>query len=942
MSGQKSFVERYFADKTTRFDEALWNNLVREVDARYRELEGIKIDWEAISDQGIQVALDRINNVLLPASDRIRRVAELGFLTAPSATENILEEGETLTFFVTAGDQRDLFTPSPFVAITRDANATDYAIGRTLFYDHETGRFEVRIDAVFGAPGPHTDWNIAAVAGSVSAQVEMLADAQAARTAAETARTGAETARTDAQAARTDAQTARSGAETARTGAEAALAAMGTIGVDIQAHSNNLDALSAVTPGAAGTSMLALSLAADVRSFLDTAPCVLTRTALKALDTTKDNKVALLTEAGREGIFLWKTGNYSTHLAADTEGGVFIKANAIASTAGAWVRLCDEIDVRWFGAVGDGSDATAAFAAAISLSQFLKFNRVVCRDATKQFKIISLQFTANIEIDLYGGTVLGDFGTWGTHSVSGVPIYWTKNVFYSTAANAPSITLRNFTLNGQSDPSLLMAGGTPIIDFRGAASPGRCVVRFENFTLTRGGNRIYTTGSGITNPTILFDYRNMEVLLYNVDEAWMVNSTFRSSPAEMVQVQCDDQRTRLRIRDCYFTKSRDNNPASKWSSSGLNVFNCHPSSEMRNTRFWFFGKSPVNWESDGGLIETCEFDFVDDSNGLDFNEASSYRHNQFVVRNCYFKDIVNVGIRCSSSNTLFENNTFEDVNICIGYEAGVVGDPAKGTWLKANQTPLVNNVVRNCWAKSFNAAHANKVGIRAIGVSAALPVQLTIEGGSVQDRQASGRKPLYGVYGQNVNLTLRGYLGDGTVALTYLTGASTCRVRDAILAPEVGEGVHTFHLDNVTLGKKAFVLDNCSRPNALDAGQYDFRVDGGTIDLDAIHVNGSPNFAGTSNNAVVARDGVIQGSATYDPPNLAAGAVATTTVTVTGARLALGERVAAVPSINPQGVVVTGAVSASNTVTVTYDNRSAAALDLGSHTVTAYVIKSPA
>ncbi|MGZ2374968.1 hypothetical protein ACVI3U_002871 [Sinorhizobium medicae] len=222
MSGQKSFVERYFAGKTTTFDEALWNNFVREVDARYRELEGIKIDWEAVSDQGIQVALDRINEVLLPASDRIRRVAELGFLTAPSATAHTLEVGETLTFVVSEGDQRDLFTPSPFVAITRGANATDYAIGRALFYNPETGQLDVRIDAVFGDPGPHSDWFIAAVAGSVSAQVELLADAQTARTGAETAETGAETARTGAETAKAAAETARGGAETARAGAETA------------------------------------------------------------------------------------------------------------------------------------------------------------------------------------------------------------------------------------------------------------------------------------------------------------------------------------------------------------------------------------------------------------------------------------------------------------------------------------------------------------------------------------------------------------------------------------------------------------------------------------------------------------------------------------------------------------------------------------------------
>lgn len=615
-------------------------------------------------------------------------------------------------------------------------------------------------------------------------------------------------------------------------------------------------------PAGVGRTSIAEPLGTNVRNSLDTIPYVASRMALKALDTAKIT-VALLTEEGREGIFLWQPSDYSTYVAADIAEGIFLEADAIAASTGAWVRVYDEVDVRWFGAVGDGSDATSSFAAAISLSQFLGFNRVVCRNSTKRFKIVELQITESIEIDLYGGTILGDFGPWGTHSVSGVSTYWTKNVFYSTATNAPSVTLKNLTLNGQSDPTFLMAGGTPIIDFRGADAQGRCVVRLENFTLTRGGNRIYTVGSCITNPTTLFDYRNMEILLYNVDEVWIDRSTFRSSPAEMVQVQCDDQRTRLRIHDCYFTKSRDNNPETKWSSSGLNVFNCHSSSEMRNTRFWFFGKSPVNWESDGGFIETCEFDFVDDSNGLDFNEAASYRHNQFVVRNCYFKNIAKVGIRCSSSNTLFENNTFENVNVCIEYDGAVRGAPAKGTWLRANKTSLVNNVVRNCWVKSFNPKHPDRIVVRAKGASGELPVQLVVEGGSVQERQAPGHEATVTVFGQHVNLTAHGYFGDGVDALFHLTGTVRFSGRDCIFAPEPTKSVNTFNLIKTTLGRKAFVLENCMRSTALDTGNEDFLVMSPTFDIDAIHINGSPDFAGTTSAAIaITRDGKVEVPAT--------------------------------------------------------------------------------
>lgn len=87
--------------------------------------------------------------------------------------------------------------------------------------------------------------------------------------------------------------------------------------------------------------------------------------ALKALDTS-DFTVAYLTDAGREGMFLWRTGDYSTEVAADPEEGVYLKADDVAATSGAWVRVfLGSANVKWFGAVGDGStdDADAIQAA---------------------------------------------------------------------------------------------------------------------------------------------------------------------------------------------------------------------------------------------------------------------------------------------------------------------------------------------------------------------------------------------------------------------------------------------------------------------------------------------------------------------------------------------------------------------------------------------------
>lgn len=96
-----------------------------------------------------------------------------------------------------------------------------------------------------------------------------------------------------------------------------------------------------------------------------------TRTALKAFDTTAIT-FAYLTEAGREGVFVWTAGNYSTHITGDPQEGVYVKADAIAASAGAWVRVRTDgvFNVKWFGAKGDfpTTNDYTAIQAAINLA----------------------------------------------------------------------------------------------------------------------------------------------------------------------------------------------------------------------------------------------------------------------------------------------------------------------------------------------------------------------------------------------------------------------------------------------------------------------------------------------------------------------------------------------------------------------------------------------
>lgn len=76
---------------------------------------------------------------------------------------------------------------------------------------------------------------------------------------------------------------------------------------------------------------------------------------------------------------------------------------------------------------------------------------------------------------------------------------------------------------------------------------------------------------------------------------------------------------------------------------------------------------------------------------------------------------------------------------------------------------------------------------------------------------------------------------------------------------------------------------------------------------------------------------VLNASATYDPPSLADGVGTTTTVTCTGA--ALGGFARASFSLDLQGITVTAYVSATNTVSVRFQNESGGTLDLASGTL---------
>lgn len=227
------FDRAYRVDSKTKFNAEFWNRIMRDIDTRMVSVEEKKASFESAEKTLLDLGLKRINDTLLPAAERITRVAELGFLVASSDEAATFVEGDNASAKIRAGDQRDLFVPSPFIALTRRSTFADYAIARTIAYDADTGILVFYVETVVGDGGPHNDWDVAALAGSVAAMHASLDETREMRHAVASDKDAVAKLKSDtgsikeeARAEREAAQAAREGSVTAQTGSERAYSDM--------------------------------------------------------------------------------------------------------------------------------------------------------------------------------------------------------------------------------------------------------------------------------------------------------------------------------------------------------------------------------------------------------------------------------------------------------------------------------------------------------------------------------------------------------------------------------------------------------------------------------------------------------------------------------------------------------------------------------------------
>ena len=181
LSMSLNLASRYRADSGVKFTSEFWNGFAEEIDRALNDLLGKSASFEEAREQLIQATLFRLNEILLPAYERVFQYQQGGFLTAPIAEASEVEFIEGYTILAIHPDNKELFRPTPFVALTRASTSADVAIARADGYNPETGGLQLEIVAVIGAGGRFSDVIVSATAGSVQAQHQFLTDTRSAR-----------------------------------------------------------------------------------------------------------------------------------------------------------------------------------------------------------------------------------------------------------------------------------------------------------------------------------------------------------------------------------------------------------------------------------------------------------------------------------------------------------------------------------------------------------------------------------------------------------------------------------------------------------------------------------------------------------------------------------------------------------------------------------------
>ena len=496
-------------------------------------------------------------------------------------------------------------------------------------------------------------------------------------------------------------------------------------------------------------------------------------------------------------------------ISEELEEAIFGSSSAVAG----------EIDLISFGLVGDGSDETDLFEAALSECWSKGYRKIRCYDPTRVFRVAEVDITQSVDIDLGGARLLGNFNVENANTCT--------TILKSSVAGL-SISLKNLTIDGgndgtQSNPS--GAGGHPVILLTGAGADIYC----ENMLFKNGGNRNGAAYDHFSESL----YGEFEVKF--AKRAKFVRCKFTSAPGEVLALLSyggnSIDYTLIEIDDCEFDKNRSFSPFSPYSSSSIVVYNAAKGSYVRNCTFGQHYKSAINWFAPG-LIEGCRFYGVYDSQAIDFNEAGKVNIDNITVRACIIQNVTNgYAIRGSGRNIIIED---VEIHRCQNgiyiepYYGGAASDRLVGVGtqrIRAIYNVWLRNIVSN--GNDVVDGEGNAVDntlIRVKGYSSEHLAYVHISGTGIQNSGADSpsANPEYGVWGENCVLFLDGHFQHGKTAMFYLTGHKEVVARNCQFHPQPGATTHMFLLDGGTVGD--LVFEDCKVTAALDSGYSHIRM----------------------------------------------------------------------------------------------------------------------
>lgn len=232
------YQSHYAMTENTSAIPETFNARFRDIDGRLHVQEELRGEIEALRNTLLANAAARIDDVIIPALERIHEIQSSGFLVAGIAENTAVAFVEGPVSIAIDAGLREIFRPTPFVALVRHDTADDWAVARTLEYNEATGVLALDIISVSGSAGPWEDVIVSATGGGAAGQIAFLEATRAARDAAIAAydatvlamqaaivaRDAAQDERLAAQGAREDSIAARNAAIVAKDAAEAAAA----------------------------------------------------------------------------------------------------------------------------------------------------------------------------------------------------------------------------------------------------------------------------------------------------------------------------------------------------------------------------------------------------------------------------------------------------------------------------------------------------------------------------------------------------------------------------------------------------------------------------------------------------------------------------------------------------------------------------------------------